>query len=57
MQNNFNVSPVLIVSELGVWDSINGANVKGDCVIGGREGRKNRRGNYGTSANSSSHVE
>ncbi len=32
-------------------------NVKGDCAIGGGEGRGNRRrGNYGTSANSSSHA-
>ncbi len=40
------------------WGSTNGDNVKGDCVIGGGEERRNgRRGNYGTSANSSSHAE
>ncbi len=45
-------------SEFWGWDSINGDNVKGDYVIGGGEGRENtRRGNYGTSANSSSHAE
>ncbi len=39
-------------------DSINGENVKGDCVVGDGEGSSNRRrGNYATSANSSSHAE
>ncbi len=41
-------------SELGVGI----ASVNGGCVIGDGEGRGNgRRGNYVTSANSSSHAE
>ncbi len=35
------------------WD-----NVKGDCVIGGREGKGNRKGgNYRISAKNPSHAE
>ncbi len=53
IQNNFNVSTIMNDSELGGFHSINGDDVKGDCVIGGGDGREN----YGTSANSSSYAE
>ncbi len=39
------------------WDSINGDNVKGNCVIGGGEGENRRTGDNGASAKSSSHAE
>ncbi len=39
------------------WDSINGDNVKGDCLIRMGRGGNRRTGNKRTSPNSSSHAE
>ncbi len=35
IENNFNVGAIINDSELGDGNSINGDNVRGDCVIGG----------------------